>query len=107
MTKSTGGNWLGVPALAKELGVTQRTVYAILDAGDIPCYRIRRVIRIKRVDLDAYLERVKGSPESCAICTFTARSRATEVSVSDPVSLCPRVVMRASPSVWVPSMSLA
>lgn len=62
MTKSTGGNWLGVPALAKELGVTMRTAYAILDAGDIPCYRIRRVLRIKRVDVDTYLERVKVQP---------------------------------------------
>jgi excisionase family DNA binding protein len=62
VTKSTGGNWLGVPALAKELGVTLRTVYAILDAGEIPCYRIRRVLRIKRVDVDAYLERAKVEP---------------------------------------------
>ena len=62
MTKSTGGNWLGVPALAKELGVTLRTVYAILDSGDIPCYRIRRVIRIKREDIDAYVDRLRVQP---------------------------------------------
>ncbi len=37
VAKSTGNNWLGVPALAEELGVTLRTVYAILDAGEIPC----------------------------------------------------------------------
>jgi excisionase family DNA binding protein len=50
--KSTGENWLGVPALAEYLGVTQRTVYAILDSGDIPAYKLRRVIRVKRADVD-------------------------------------------------------
>ena len=62
VTKSTGDDWLGVPALAKELGVTIRTVYAILDSGDIPSYRIRRVIRIRRVDVEEYLERCKVQP---------------------------------------------
>ena len=61
-----GDDWLGVPALAKELGVTLRTVYAILDSGDIPSYKIRRVIRIKRADVDAYLERVKVRPGELA-----------------------------------------
>lgn len=61
VTKSTGDDWLGVPALGKELGVTTRTVYAILDSGDIPSYRIRRVIRIKRVDVEEY-ERCKVQP---------------------------------------------
>lgn len=66
MTKSTGDDWLGAPTLAKELGITLRTVYAILDSGDIPSYKIRRVIRIKRADVDEYLERVKVRPGDLA-----------------------------------------
>ena len=55
-----------MPALAKELGVTMRTAYSILDSGDIPAYKIRRVIRIKRADFEAYLERVKVRPGDLA-----------------------------------------
>ena len=66
MPDSTGHDWLGAPALAKELGVTLRTVYRILDSGDIPSYKIRRVIRIRRVDVVEYLERVKVRPGELA-----------------------------------------
>ena len=62
MTKSTGEDWVGVPALAKELGVTMRTIYRILDTGELESYKLGRVIRIKRADVDAYLERVKVQP---------------------------------------------
>ncbi len=57
---------MGVPALAKELGVTLRTMYRILDSGELASYKIGRVIRVKRVDVDAYLERVKVRPGDLA-----------------------------------------
>ena len=62
MTKSTGEDWVGVPALAKELGVTMRTVYKLLDAGELPAYRFGRVIRIKRADVEEFLERARVKP---------------------------------------------
>ena len=49
-----------MPALAKQLGVTMRTLYRILDSGELPAYKIGRVIRIQRVDVDAFCERTKG-----------------------------------------------
>ena len=40
---SMGEDWLGVPAFAEELGVTMRTLYRILNSGELPCYKIGRV----------------------------------------------------------------
>ncbi len=55
-----------MPALAKELGVRMRTIYRIIDAGELPAYKLGRVIRIKRADVEAYLERVKVQPGELA-----------------------------------------
>ena len=60
MTNTTGDEWFGVPALAKQLGVTIPTLYRILDSGELPAYKIGRVIRIQRVDVEAFQERTKG-----------------------------------------------
>lgn len=56
--------WFGTPAAARYLGVALRTVYALIDDGAFPAYRHRRVIRIRRRDLDEYLERVRVEPGS-------------------------------------------
>ena len=61
VTKSTGDQWLGVPTLAEELGVTLRTLYRLLDSGQLPSYRIGRVIRIRRVDVEAFRGRTAGN----------------------------------------------
>lgn len=58
-----------MPALAKELGVTMRTVYKLLDAGDLPAYRFGSVIRIKRDDVAAFLERAKIKPGELRLST--------------------------------------
>jgi excisionase family DNA binding protein len=60
--KSTGEDWLGVPALARELGVTATTLYRLLDSGELPAYKIGRVIRIRRSDVQPFLQRVKIKP---------------------------------------------
>ncbi len=66
MTKSTGEDWVGAPALARELGIMLRTLYKILDSGELPSYKLGRVIRIKRSDVEAYLESVKVRPGDLA-----------------------------------------
>lgn len=62
MPKSTGENWLSAPETAEYLGLTLRTVYRLIDDGEFPAYRMRRVIRIKRADVDAYLDRSRIAP---------------------------------------------
>ena len=54
---STGDDWLGVPAVARKLGLVLSTLYRIIDAGDLPAYKTGRVIRIRRADVDEYLSR--------------------------------------------------
>ncbi len=55
-------DWMGAPAAARRLGIQLKTLYAVIDRGDLPAYKIRRVIRLQRVDVDAYVERCRVEP---------------------------------------------
>lgn len=54
--------WLGTPEVAAELGLSQRSVYAIVNRGELVAYRLGRVYRVRRADLDAYLESARLAP---------------------------------------------
>jgi excisionase family DNA binding protein len=56
--------WLGTKAAASFLGVTARTLYRLIDNGDVPAYKLGRVIRVKEDDLVAHLERARIAPGS-------------------------------------------
>lgn len=47
---------LTVAEVAAELRVSTMTVYRLVQAGELPAFRIGKNYRIKREDLDAYLE---------------------------------------------------
>ncbi len=47
--------WLSVQNAASELEVTTRTIYRFINDGKLTAYRIGRVYRIRRADLDAFL----------------------------------------------------
>ncbi len=66
MPKSTGEDWLSAPEAATALGLTVRTVYALVDTGDLTAYKFRRVLRIKRDDLEDYVERCRVNPGDLA-----------------------------------------
>ncbi len=53
-TASTSPVWLRVGEAAVRLGVVPKTIYRLIDRGDLTGYRIGRVIRIKEADLLAY-----------------------------------------------------
>jgi excisionase family DNA binding protein len=59
-------DWLGVPGAARYLGVYLRTMYKLIDQGDIPAFKIGRVFRIRRSDLDDFLERSRVQPGTLA-----------------------------------------
>ena len=44
---------------AKALGVSDRTVWALVDRGDLPAVRFGRSVRIDPADLQAFIERAK------------------------------------------------
>jgi excisionase family DNA binding protein len=66
MPKSMGDDWLGVPGAARYIGVYQRTIYKLIDRGEIPAFKIGRVFRIRRADLDDFLERSRVRPGDLA-----------------------------------------
>lgn len=57
-------DWLGTAAAAAYIGVTTRTLYRFINDGAIPAYKLGRVIRIRRTDLDAFLEAHRIAPGS-------------------------------------------
>lgn len=54
--------WLSTQAAARRLGVTPRTLYRFVDHGELPAYRMGRVIRLKVADVDAYIESTRIQP---------------------------------------------
>jgi excisionase family DNA binding protein len=62
MARSSG--WLSTTEVRDRLGITLRTLYRLIDEGQIPAYKIGRVIRMKADDVDAFLERSRIAPGS-------------------------------------------
>lgn len=56
--------WLSTADAAKALGITPRTLYRFIDQGELAAYRFGRVIRIKRSDVDAFIEGARIEPGS-------------------------------------------
>jgi excisionase family DNA binding protein len=51
--------YVSMDAAAEELGVSERTVRRMISEGHLPGYRVgKRVIRIKREDLDSLIRRI-------------------------------------------------
>ncbi len=55
-------DWLSTADAASALGITARTLYRFIDQGDLPAYRFGRVIRVKRVDIDAFIDASRIEP---------------------------------------------
>lgn len=56
--------WLGTPEAAERLGITQRTLYRLIDEGQVPAYKMGRVLRVKASDLEVFLEQSRVAPGS-------------------------------------------
>ena len=54
--------WLGTQDAARHLGITPRTLYRLIDEGEIPAYKLGRVLRLKLSDVDAFLEGARVQP---------------------------------------------
>jgi len=46
--------WLSVPDVATRLGLVPKTIYRMIDRGELQASRHGRVIRIRGEDLEAY-----------------------------------------------------
>jgi excisionase family DNA binding protein len=53
---------LSIPELCQELGMGKSWVYRHLRSGEIPSVKLGRSIKVKRADLEAYLEQHRYQP---------------------------------------------
>ena len=56
--------WLGTAEAARYLGITPRTLYRLIDGGELAAYKFGRVIRLKQDDIDAFVENSRIAPGS-------------------------------------------
>lgn len=68
----TEQSWIGTPEAAARLGVGAQDVYRLIDQGRIPAYRFGRVIRIRAIHLDEFVE--QQEPDEAASPAATSSS---------------------------------
>ncbi len=54
--------WVGSNEASEYLGLTLRTLYRLIDEGQVPCYQFGRVYRLKKEDLDQLIENCRVKP---------------------------------------------
>ena len=54
--------WLGTQEAARQLGITPRTLYRLIDEGEIPAYKLGRVLRLRLSDVETFLESARVRP---------------------------------------------
>src|SRR3712207_37612 len=57
-----GLDLLSIPELCQELGMGKSWVYRRLRSGEIPSVKLGRSIKVKREDLEGYLEKQRSMP---------------------------------------------
>lgn len=57
-------SWMSTGEAASYLGVNTRTLYRMIDEGDIPAYKFGRVIRLQEADVVSFVERARIAPGS-------------------------------------------
>ena len=56
--------WMSSGEAADALGLRTRTLYRLIDEGQLPAYRFGRVIRLKRHEVEAFVDRCRIAPGS-------------------------------------------
>ena len=54
--------FLNVNQLSKYLGIKVSTLYSKVESGEIPYYRLGRLIRFNRIDIDIWMENHRRNP---------------------------------------------
>jgi excisionase family DNA binding protein len=57
-------HWMGTREACERLGVTLRTLYRFIDEGQLPAYKMGRVIRLQAQDIDIFIEHMRIAPGS-------------------------------------------
>jgi excisionase family DNA binding protein len=56
--------WMSTAEAANRLGITARTLYRLIDAGELPAYKLGRVIRLQRAEVDRFIAASRIEPGS-------------------------------------------
>lgn len=56
--------WLSTADAANRLGINTRTLYRLIDDGQIAAYKFGRVIRVQGRDVEAFIEGARVQPGS-------------------------------------------
>jgi excisionase family DNA binding protein len=54
--------WLSTKEACERLGVTLRTLYRLMDEGQIPAYKIGRLLKLKGEDIATFIEGARIQP---------------------------------------------
>ena len=54
--------WLSTREAARQLGITTRTLYRLIDGGQIPAYKFGRVIRLQQQEVDEFVQAARIEP---------------------------------------------
>lgn len=64
MPKTTGEHWMSTADACARLDVGLRSLYRIIDTGELAAYKFGRVIRLRTADVDAYARHRDGPTTS-------------------------------------------
>ena len=62
MVVEASSTWLSTKEAAGYLGINLRTLYRFIDEGDVPAYKFGRVIRLRKEELDRFIDGARISP---------------------------------------------
>jgi len=70
--------WVSTRDAARKLGITTRTLYRLIDDGQVPAHKFGRVIRLKDADIDAFIASSKIQPGTLSHLYATGLDDAAE-----------------------------
>ena len=74
--------WMSTAEAANRLGVTVRTLYRLIDEGELPAYKFGRVIRLQQAEVDAFIEASRISPGSLEHLYPESKREISEIDAS-------------------------
>jgi excisionase family DNA binding protein len=63
-SRCSKAKFLTVPQVAQELGISERSVWRLIEDEELPAHDFGSSTRVKRSDLDAYIARSKRPAKS-------------------------------------------
>jgi len=54
--------WLSTREASRRLGITTRTLYRLIDGGQLPAYKFGRVIRLQEAEVDGFIQQARIQP---------------------------------------------